>query len=188
MVAQAGKRPRDSNMLGRMKEQALVVTEKMKSGAKALKDEAAHQAGRLGRAIKDEATRIIDDQKGAAASKIHSAGSAVEKVSRFLKAGKMDSVAEYVDVAAKTAESASNYLKQKDAAEVLEDLADLAKRHPAEFYGGLFLIGLAAGRFLKAGEPDEPEQQPQKTPQRQNRLTMGRPRGAQRNGAARKRK
>ena len=152
MVAQRPQR-NAGGLINRLKGQASGVTDQLKSGARALKDQAAEQAGQLGRVIRDEANKLVNDRKVKAATKIHSVGWAAEKAARFLHAGKVDGVAEYVEMAAQSAERASKYLERNDLTEILDDVGELARENPAVVFGGMFLVGIAIGRFLKAAEP-----------------------------------
>ena len=161
MVAQNGARRRRSggdDVLALIKEQASEVTGLVKTGARRLKDQAAEQAKQLGRVVRDEADRLVHDQKIRTATKIQSMGSAAQKAARFLHAGKVEGVAEYVDMAARAADQASKYLDERELGEMADDLGELAKRQPGAVFGGLFLAGLIIGRFIRAGNDNETEQ------------------------------
>ena len=150
-------RPRKNDVVSRLKEQASEVTHLLKSGAAQLKEQAAEQAKQLGKVVRDEADRMVHDQKIRTAVKIQSMGSAAQKAARFLHAGKVDGVAEYVDMAARAADQASKYLDDHELGEMADDLGDLAKRQPGAVFAGLFLAGVIIGRFIKAGEDDGQE-------------------------------
>ena len=149
------RRKGGDDVLTRLREQAAEVGQLLKSGARELKDQAAEQAKQLGRVVRDEADRLAHDQKIRTATKIQSVGSAAQKAARFLHAGKVGGVAEYVDMASRGAERASKYLDQRELGEIADDLGELAKRQPGAVFAGLFLAGLVIGRFIKAGEEDE---------------------------------
>src|SRR3712207_5115728 len=150
MVAHAKRSRRSPGMVDRLKEQAGEVTHLLKDGAKTIKDQAVETAGELTRVVKGEAGRLVDAQKARAAARIHSAGWAAQKSAQLLHAAKADRAAEYVDLAARAVEQASKYLEQNDLPQMLEDAAAVARRHPAATMGGLLLIGLPDGRFVKA--------------------------------------
>jgi len=50
-------------------------------------------------------------------------------------------------------ENVAQYVRSSDARTLLRDTEQLARRQPALFFGGAFLLGLAAGRFLKSSAP-----------------------------------
>ena len=45
------------------------------------------------------------------------------------------------------------YLRGKDFDRMVDDLEGFARRQPALFLGGAFMLGLLAARFLKSGNP-----------------------------------
>jgi hypothetical protein len=47
------------------------------------------------------------------------------------------------------------YLRGKDLDDVVTDVERLARRQPAVFVGGAFMLGLLASRFLKSSAPRE---------------------------------
>jgi len=59
-------------------------------------------------------------------------------------------IAHYTRLAADTLERAATYVRQRDLSQLHRDGEELARRHPAIFLGGMFVVGLAAARFLKA--------------------------------------
>jgi hypothetical protein len=153
MVAHARRSRRNVGIMDRLKEQAGEVTDALKEGARAIKEQAAETAGELTTAVKGEAERLVNTQKGRAASRIHGVGWAVHKGAQLLHAGKADAAAQYVDLAARSVEQASKYLEENELAQIAEDAADLVRRYPGVTIGGLLVIGLALGRFIKAGQP-----------------------------------
>jgi len=136
-------------MIGRIRDGASHVTEEVRSTAQAVAARAADTARDLGNTVRNEAGRVIDAQRGRAASKVRKVGSAVDKAARLLRAGRIDGLADYVDMAARTAEHASDYLEDRALDQMLDDLGDLAKRHPVAIFGGLLAAGFAAGRVAK---------------------------------------
>jgi hypothetical protein len=62
-----------------------------------------------------------------------------------------DSLAASVaDRASQSIEGLANYVSRTDAQSFIRDTEQLARRQPALFFGGAFLLGLTAGRFLKS--------------------------------------
>jgi hypothetical protein len=52
--------------------------------------------------------------------------------------------------AAEQLEGMSSFLREKEPADFLDELETFARRRPEVVFGGLFVVGLAAARFLKA--------------------------------------
>ena len=109
-------------------------------------------------AIKEEAERLFDEQKGKAASKVTRYGKAVHQAAHALRAVKAEGLAEYADSAADAVEGLTSYLEERNLAQVLQDAGEVARRHPGMVIGGMFLTGFAAARFLKASASREGEE------------------------------
>jgi hypothetical protein len=66
-----------------------------------------------------------------------------------------DSLAASVaDRTSQSIEGLAGYVSRTDAQSFLRDTEQLARRQPALFFGGAFLLGLTAGRFLKSSGPE----------------------------------
>lgn len=48
----------------------------------------------------------------------------------------------------------ADYVEHRNSHEIADDVRSLVREHPAAFLGGLAVLGFAAGRFLRASEPD----------------------------------
>jgi vacuolar-type H+-ATPase subunit H len=59
-------------------------------------------------------------------------------------------IARYTRMLADRLEGAASYVRDHDFNRIRSDCEDLARRHPAVFFGGMFIAGFAAARFLKA--------------------------------------
>ena len=109
--------------------------------------EAAGQArGRLREQVDQRSTQV-GEQVGS------SAGDARSVAMELRKQGK-DTPARYVDQAADSAERLGGYLRDSDGERILGDVEDFARRNTwAVALGGL-VLGVAAGRMLKASSAD----------------------------------
>lgn len=58
--------------------------------------------------------------------------------------------AEYFHMASERIDRVASYVGSADLASFAADTQEFVRRRPAVFFGGAFLLGLAAGRFLKA--------------------------------------
>lgn len=114
---------------------------------------AKNTAGELAGAAKDVAvTRVqgfFESNREAAISQIGAVAHALRSASSEL-AGRQESLAGAARRAADTIDSFSQVLEQRDLSDALASAQDYARRQPALFFGGAFLLGLAAARFLKA--------------------------------------
>lgn len=88
---------------------------------------------------------------------------AAERISRVATQLKSlgDNLREQDTLAANLADRASDgiervadYVRSSDARALVRDAEQLARQRPSWFFGGAFLVGLAAGRFLKSSRPE----------------------------------
>jgi hypothetical protein len=111
--------------------------------------------------VRDRAREGIDQGRQAMVERIRRVGSALRSASEQLN-DEDEVAARYAASASRTAERAAGYIGSTDMKRVVRDVEGFARREPALFFGGAFLLGLAAGRFLRSsqngnGEPDELE-------------------------------
>ncbi len=97
---------------------------------------------------------FVHEQQEMIAAKIDCYTQAVNAACDSLRGGEGNLLVSPAQRASRQLERASDYLRNKNATDFLEDLGDLARRKPELFYGGLFVAGLAAVRFLKASSRD----------------------------------
>jgi hypothetical protein len=156
MIARAESEGRTGGgILDRIRDGASDLTDQVRSSAQAAKEYAVDAAGQLGEVVRDEAGRVIDAQRGKAASRIRRMSKAADTAARLLRAGRIEGVAKYVDLAAETAEHASDYVEERDFRSILEDLGEMAKQHPAAVFGGVLATAFAVGRLVKVLQEGE---------------------------------
>jgi hypothetical protein len=170
MVAHAAKRSRRKNdVVERFKQQAGEVTELVRGGARALKEQAAETAGEWTRAAQGQVGQIVDARKRKLTTKMRRVGGAVRKGAELLQAGKVTPVAQYVELAADAVDRVSKYLEDAQPADLAEDLGNLVRRNRQIAVGTLFLIGLAVGRLGRIGQLEEERQERRRQRRKRNR-------------------
>ncbi|HYP99476.1 MAG TPA: hypothetical protein VER96_12470 [Polyangiaceae bacterium] len=115
-----------------------------------LSDEAKHVAGDVMAHARKSAGAQITGGKDRVAEGLGSIAHAIRQTGEQLRAGDEAGLTEYAVRAADGVEAASDYLKEKSLSEVLGDVAGFARREPAMFLGGAFVLGVLGGRFLKS--------------------------------------
>lgn len=129
---------------------------KLKTGAVHARKQLKRQVNDVVKTIVDtvheEAERLFDEQRDRAASKVAKVGKMVHQASHALHAVRLDGVADYVDSAADQVERASEYIQERNLNDMVQDAGEIVSQHKALAIGGLFVTGLAIGRFLKASE------------------------------------
>lgn len=130
---------------------AMALTKTVKEGAgdiaEGMKGLATGVAGQL----KKGAESQIAGGKERASEGLESVAAALRTTGETLRSKDEGAfITEYVDDAADKIEAASDYLANRNFGEIVTDLEAFARREPALFLGGAFVIGLLGGRFLKS--------------------------------------
>ncbi|MGP1397958.1 MAG: hypothetical protein ACTS3R_20825 [Inquilinaceae bacterium] len=125
------------------------VGKDIKNAAQEATERAKQEAARLGNKAKQQAEGYADEKKneageriGTLASSLRASADKLENEERWL--------AGYVSSAADQLDDFSNTVRNRDVAEILQDVEGFARRQPALFLAGAAAIGFAAGRFMKA--------------------------------------
>ena len=98
---------------------------------------------------KEEAQRIATEKKETAANRIGSYSSAIHDTARSLEE-KDPNIAWFTHRAADRLQSVADYMRNRDFSSLRYDAENMARRHPAAFFGGMFLAGLILGNVVKA--------------------------------------
>jgi hypothetical protein len=101
--------------------------------------------------VRDRAREGIDQSRQQVADRIRRLGSALRSASDTLH-DEDQTVARYAEYASERIERAAGYLGSADIKRTIRDVEGFARRQPALFFGGAFLLGLAAGRFLRSSQ------------------------------------
>jgi hypothetical protein len=99
--------------------------------------------------VKQRVTSRVDEQKNRAADGLGGIADVFRSASNELR-NENETLASYVDMASDQMKSFANQIRQKGVADMLDDVHTFARRRPALFIGGAFLIGIGIARFLKA--------------------------------------
>lgn len=134
-------RARGSRMVDEAKQSA---DEAMASARQSAADAAA-RARRKGETL-------LTDQKDQAAGKMADVESALRRAADKLYDEEDASLASFADGAAEQVGAVAGYLRDNDLRGLLRDAQQTARRRPELFLGGMFLVGMGIGRFLKATE------------------------------------
>ena len=92
----------------------------------------------------------LDAQKSKAAEGLGSVAQALRQTSDQLRDKDQGPLHQYVASAADQVERFSGYLRSKNVNEMVSEIEQFARRQPALFLGGAFMLGLLGARFLKS--------------------------------------
>lgn len=103
---------------------------------------------------KEAGTHFVDEQKEKLAGQLDHYKDAVKSACEKLQSTDGSPLIEPAQRASRQMERAADYLRSHDTLEFLDDLGAFARRRPEIVFGGLFVVGLASVRFLKASSRD----------------------------------
>ena len=99
--------------------------------------------------VKQRVSSRVDEQKNRAADGLGGIADVFRNASNELR-NENETLASYVDMASDQMRRFADQIRQKGVADMLDDVHGFARRRPALFIGGAFLVGLGIARFLKA--------------------------------------
>jgi hypothetical protein len=99
--------------------------------------------------IKQNVTSRVDEQKNRAADGLGGIANAIRNAGNELRSDN-EALASYVDQASDQLRRFADHIRQKGVADMMDDVHSFARRRPALFIGGAFLVGLGIARFLKS--------------------------------------
>jgi hypothetical protein len=117
-------------------------------------NQAKEAAGRVIDQAKNEATSRADQQRETAATGFQAVAHAFRSMGDDLRNQEQGPIAQYAAEIGNSmgdqVERFANYLRGRDVRQLVADAEDFARRSPAVFLGGAFVLGLATSRFLKS--------------------------------------
>ena len=140
-------------MDGRIHEEGeQAMREDTRSRVSAMAERARERAGDTADTAREKAAGAAGRQKDRASGQLASISSALRQTSGSLRNEEQDAVASYVERAASQVDRMSDYLRTRSVGDLLDEAQDFARREPALFLGGAFLLGLAGSRFMRSSE------------------------------------
>lgn len=108
--------------------------------------------------VKEKAAAKIDEQKTNLAQGLGSVAETIRQVGGNLREATGENevastAAKYGDSLANQVEQFSGYLEKHNISDLLREVEGFARRNPAYFIGGAFVLGLLGARFLKSSNP-----------------------------------
>lgn len=149
-----------STETSRIVDEARSEVEKLKESARkegsAAVDQIKSAAQSAVRNAQETGQSFVTNQKENLASRFSEYANAVRSMSEKLRGEDDNILTGPAEKAAESLNRISDYLRQKEPAELLDDLESLARRRPELVFGGLFVVGFAAARFFKASRRQSP--------------------------------
>lgn len=111
--------------------------------AKQQVEEAADKAKRHGE-------NLLAQQKERVVTELNAYSSAARRAASRLEQESDLNLSRYIGGAATRLDELSHHVSEKNLGELWDEVEGMVRRRPEIYYGGMFLAGLAAARFLKA--------------------------------------
>ena len=118
------------------------------SGTRASGGAGGDAKGVLG-GIQQRVTSRVDEQKNRAADGLGGIADVFRTAGNELRT-ENEALASYVDMAGDQMRRLADNIRQRGVVDMMDDVAEFARRRPALFIGGAFLVGLGIARFLKS--------------------------------------
>jgi len=151
-----------STEASRIVDEARSEMEKLKESARkessAAVDQIKSAAQSAVRNAQQTGQSFVKNQKDSLASRFSEYAKAVQSLSEKLRGDEDNILAAPAEKAVGSLNQISDYLRDKEPAELLDDLESLARRKPELVFGGLFIVGFAAARFFKASRRQIPSE------------------------------
>ena len=128
-------------------------TARAKQGAHEKKEELGEAAGRKADELKEKAARKTDELTTRVGGRVETLARALRRAGDDMRNEGEPRFADMTDRAASRVERFGSYLGQRNPQQMMTDIEESARSHPAYFVAGTFAVGLLLGRFLRSGDP-----------------------------------
>lgn len=112
--------------------------------------ELAEQARQLAMERVDSVRESTQSAKQQAAEKIRKLGATIRKVGEHMRVEDQTYIADKAADASEQLDTLADYVDSAELSTLVDDTRTLARTSPAMFFGSAAVVGLVAGRFLKA--------------------------------------
>lgn len=135
----------DTGTTGKFSEAKQSIARSARNATEQVKSVASETASRA----KESAERLVTDKRDEAANRIGRYSSAIHESARSLE-NEDPNIAWFTHQAAERLDRVAEYVRSCNYSSICHDVEDVARRHPALFFGGMFAVGLLAGNMMKA--------------------------------------
>jgi hypothetical protein len=128
------------------------VTEQVKDTARQTLEQGQQAAGQALDKAKDTVKSQLSSQKEKAVSTLGNFTDALHQTGDQLRQSGQGVFGGYADSLAGQIDRAVDYLRENDIDDLAAQVEDFARKQPALFIGGAFVVGVALARFLKSSQ------------------------------------
>jgi hypothetical protein len=124
--------------------------ENIVAGARETAAKAKAAATELAADARERVDKVATDRKDQAAQRMDGVGAALRESARKIEP-QDPNIAWFAHRTADRLQGVADYVRSRDFGALRQDTEAFARRHPAAFFGGLFVTGLILGNVVKAG-------------------------------------
>ena len=128
------------------------ATQKASAAASEAGERVKEKAKEAGDKVKEQGRTFLNEQKERVGSEIETYSAAARRAAERLESESDTNLSSYVSSAADQLDRLATRVQERDLGELIDDVEEMARRRPEVFYGGMFVAGLVAARFLKASK------------------------------------
>lgn len=129
------------------------MTEQVKQQAQQAAQTAVDQTQQVAGQAVDQAKSVLDSRKDDGAQTLQQTADALRQTGDTLRQNNVGFAAGFVDGAAGQIDRAAEYLRTTNVNDMVSDVENFARQNGTVFFGGAFVLGLFAARFLKSSTP-----------------------------------
>jgi hypothetical protein len=127
-------------------------------GTQGVADQARDKAQQLAGQAKERVESGVSQGKTRAADTLGSVAQTLRQSTQQLRDQNRAGAGQYIERAADQVQRFSDYLRNTEVDEIVDSVERVARRQPALFLGGAFVLGLAGARFFKSSRRREYQQ------------------------------
>lgn len=142
------------------KEQAQEIAGQAKQQAQQVAGQAKEHAQAAAEQAKERAAEQVDEKSTQVGRQVGSQGEALSGVADELRRQGKDGQADMAEKAAEKVKGVGDYLEQADGQQLVSSAQKVAQENPAAAAAVAAAAGFAAGRVIKASQPDDAPEQP----------------------------
>jgi len=133
------------------------AAEQAREKAQELGHRAVEQAKSTAESAKYRAESMADEERNRLAGRMAGVARALKHTASVMQEENDKDLSNVTDQLGRQIEKVSGWLEEHDTRDMIWRVENFARRQPAVFLGGAFVIGLAAARFLKSSASRELE-------------------------------
>lgn len=146
-----------AGVASQVQEKIAPVANQVREAVTPMVNQAQQKTGEIVGQVQQQAASRLDQQKAHAAEGLGTVAESLRQTGQQLR-DNVDGIvpqyaAQYTETAAQQVEKVSTYLRERDMNQIVSEVEGFARREPALFVAGAFVLGLLGARFMRTSAP-----------------------------------